>query len=46
MIKVGNHAEIMQIQSRKFEYYISKLYFDSVKGKNVAGSESVNNAFA
>ena len=26
------------------EYYISKLYFDSTKGKNVTGSESVNNA--
>ena len=44
MIKVANHAEIMPIQSKKFEYYISKLYFDSTKGKNVAGSESVNNA--
>ena len=44
MIKVANHAEIMRIQSRKFEYYISKLYFDSTKGKYGAGSESVNNA--
>lgn len=43
-IKVANHAETMPIQSKKFEYYISKLYFDSTKGKNVAGSESVNNA--
>ena len=43
-IKVANHAEIMPIQSKKFEFYISKLYFDSTKGEKVANSESVNNA--
>jgi hypothetical protein len=31
MIKVVNHAEIMQIQSRKVEYYISKLLFGFFK---------------
>ncbi len=44
LIKVTSHVEIMPIQSKKFEYYISKSYFDSTKGEKVAGSESVNNA--
>ncbi|HZD35617.1 MAG TPA: DNA polymerase domain-containing protein, partial [Nitrososphaeraceae archaeon] len=43
-IKVANHVETMPIQSKKSEYYVSKLYFDSTNGRKVAGSESVNNA--
>ena len=43
-VKVFNHTEIMPIQSKKFEYYMSKLYFDYTNGRKVAGSESLSNA--
>jgi Bifunctional DNA primase/polymerase, N-terminal len=43
-IKVSDHTEIMPIQSKKFEYYLSKLYYDSTAKEKVAGSESLNNA--
>jgi Bifunctional DNA primase/polymerase, N-terminal len=43
-IKVSDHTEIMPIQSKKFEYYLSKLYYDSTGKEKVAGSESLNNA--
>jgi len=43
-IKVLNHTEIMPVQSKRFEHYLTKLYFDYTDGKKVAGSESLNNA--
>jgi len=43
-IKVADHAEIMPIQNKRFEYYLSKLYYDGTGREKVAGSESLNNA--
>jgi hypothetical protein len=43
-IKVLNHIEIMPVHSKRFEHYLTKLYFDYTDGKKVAGSESLNNA--
>jgi hypothetical protein len=43
-IKVLDHTEIMPVQSRRFEHYLTKLHFDYTGGKKVAGSESLNNA--
>jgi len=43
-IKVSDHTEIMSVQSKRFEYYVRKLYYDSAGGKKVAGSESLTSA--
>ena len=43
-IKVADYAEVMPVQSRRFEYYVSKLYYDRTAGKRVASSESLTNA--
>jgi Bifunctional DNA primase/polymerase, N-terminal len=42
-IKVVEHAEIIALGSKKFEYYVSKLYFDYTQGK-VVSQEALNNA--
>jgi hypothetical protein len=43
-IKVLNHTEIMPVQSKRFEHYLTKLHFDYTDGKKVAGAESLKNA--
>ncbi|HKG90174.1 MAG TPA: hypothetical protein VKA95_17805, partial [Nitrososphaeraceae archaeon] len=42
-IKVAAHGEIIAVESTKFEYYLSKLFYDFTGGK-IAGQESLNNA--
>ena len=42
-IKVAGHNEIVALESTKFEYYLSKLYYD-LTGGEIVGQESVNNA--
>lgn len=42
-VKVQQHSEVIALASSKFEYFLSKLYFDYTKGE-VAGQESLNNA--
>ena len=43
-IKVLNHTEIMPVQSKRFEHYLTKLHFDYTGEQKVAGSESLKNA--
>ena len=44
LLKINNdHYEVLSINSSKFEYYLSKLYFDNYEGK-IANAESINNA--
>ena len=43
-LKVAEHSEIYALGSSKFEYYLSKLYYDYTRGEVVAGEESLNNA--
>ena len=43
-IKVLNHTEIMPVQSKRFEHYLTKLHFDYTDGKKVACAESLKNA--
>jgi hypothetical protein len=43
-VKVGNHHEIFPIKSRKFESYITKLYFDESYGEKIPAQEALNNA--
>ena len=42
-IKVAEHTEILALESTKFEYYLSKLYYDFTAG-NIVSQESLNNA--
>jgi DNA polymerase elongation subunit (family B) len=42
-VKVENHEEVIALESSKFEYYLSKLYYYHTVGK-VANQESLNNA--
>src|SRR5215211_5779550 len=42
-IRVATHGEIIAVESTKFEYYLSKLYYDFTGGE-IAGQESLNNA--
>ena len=42
-VKVQQHSEIISLRSSKFEYFISKLYFDYTQG-DVVSQESLNNA--
>ena len=42
-IKVSGHTEILALESTKFEYYLSKLYYDFTAGE-IVGQESLNNA--
>jgi hypothetical protein len=41
-VKVQQHSEIISLRSSKFEYFISKLYFDYTR--DVVSQESLNNA--
>ena len=43
-LKIADHSEIISLKSSKFEYYLSKLYYDYTKGEVVAGEESLNSA--
>ena len=43
-VEVGNHHEIFPIKSRKFESYITKLYFDQSYGEKIPTQEALNNA--
>jgi DNA polymerase, archaea type len=42
-IKVAGHNEIVALESTKFDYYLSKLYYD-LTGGEIVGQESLNNA--
>jgi len=42
-VKIQQHSEIIALASSRFEYVVSKLYFNYTKGE-VAGQESLNNA--
>ena len=42
-VKVEQHFEIIALAGSRFEYFLSKLYYDYTKGE-VAGRESLNNA--
>jgi DNA polymerase elongation subunit (family B) len=42
-VKIQQHSEIIALATSRFEYFLSKLYFDYTRGE-VAGQESLNNA--
>ncbi len=42
-VKVAQHSEIIALGSGKFEYFVSKIYYDYTRGE-VVGQESLNNA--
>jgi DNA polymerase, archaea type len=42
-IRVATHGEILAVESTKFEYHLSKSYYDFTGG-GIAGQESINNA--
>jgi DNA polymerase elongation subunit (family B) len=41
--RVSGHTEILALESTKFEYYLSKKYYDFTGGE-IVGQESLNNA--
>jgi DNA polymerase elongation subunit (family B) len=43
-VKVADHNEIIALGSSRFEYYLSKLYYDYTEGESIVGQESLNNA--
>jgi hypothetical protein len=43
-VKVADHSKIIALGSSRFEYYLSKLYYDYTEGESIVGQESLNNA--
>jgi hypothetical protein len=43
LLKIDAHYEVLPIDGSRFEYYLSKIYFDTYTGKS-ANAESIKNA--
>lgn len=43
-VKVADHSEIIALGGSRFEYYLSKLYYDYSEGEAIVGQEPLNNA--
>jgi hypothetical protein len=43
LVKINNHQDVLSIKSSKFEYYLSKLFYEN-KDKKIPNVEAINNA--